>query len=211
MYSSLICINTHIPKEFVDLIERETEIFNSCLQDSTTGLGEGVIDEKKRRSKNSWISSTSWVCGFLSHYVQKANITNFSYDIDPYIETIQYTVYNEGDYYGWHSDDSPSDLSSFEPTISDSTKELEEQSFHNHLKRETERVRKLSYSLLLSDSDEYEGGNFQFMTTSNELKVAPRTRGTLILFDARVPHRVLKVRNGTRKSLVGWVRGPRWK
>jgi PKHD-type hydroxylase len=32
-----------------------------------------------------------------------------------------------------------------------------------------------------------------------------------MLFDSRTPHRVRKVRSGLRKSLVGWVVGPRWK
>ena len=38
---------------------------------------------------------------------------------------------------------------------------------------------------------------------------APRKRGTVVLFDSRTQHRVLKVTKGTRKSIVGWVVGPR--
>ena len=41
--------------------------------------------------------------------------------------------------------------------------------------------------------------------------VAPRQRGSIMLFDSRTMHRVCKVTKGTRKSLVGWVVGPRWK
>ena len=33
----------------------------------------------------------------------------------------------------------------------------------------------------------------------------------MILFDSRTKHRVLKVTKGTRRSIVGWVVGPRWK
>ena len=40
---------------------------------------------------------------------------------------------------------------------------------------------------------------------------APRKRGTVILFDSRTQHRVLKVTKGVRKSIVGWTVGPRWK
>ena len=41
--------------------------------------------------------------------------------------------------------------------------------------------------------------------------IIPRQRGTIVLFDSRTSHRVLKVTKGTRRSIVGWVVGPRWK
>ena len=31
------------------------------------------------------------------------------------------------------------------------------------------------------------------------------------LFDSRTQHRVLPVKSGLRKSIVGWTVGPRWK
>jgi PKHD-type hydroxylase len=40
---------------------------------------------------------------------------------------------------------------------------------------------------------------------------APRQKGTIILFDSRTQHRVQKVTKGVRKSLVGWVVGPRFR
>ena len=38
-----------------------------------------------------------------------------------------------------------------------------------------------------------------------------KEKGTIIIFDSRMRHRVRKVKSGTRKSIVGWVEGPRWK
>ena len=75
----------------------------------------------------------------------------------------------------------------------------------------TELVRKLSFSLQLSDPDDYEGGNVQFLDENGKSYFAPRQKGSIILFDSRTQHRVLKVTKGTRKSIVGWVVGPRWK
>ena len=75
----------------------------------------------------------------------------------------------------------------------------------------TELVRKLSFSLQLSDPDDYEGGNVQLLDETGKSYIAPRQRGCIILFDSRTQHRVLKVTKGTRKSIVGWVVGPRWK
>ena len=46
---------------------------------------------------------------------------------------------------------------------------------------------------------------------NNKIYIAPRQRGAIILFDSRTKHRVLKVTKGVRKSIVGWVLGPRWK
>ena len=63
----------------------------------------------------------------------------------------------------------------------------------------------------LSDPDDYEGGNLQLLGEDGKSYFAPRKKGTVIVFDSRTQHRVLKVTKGLRKSLVGWVVGPRWK
>ena len=72
-------------------------------------------------------------------------------------------------------------------------------------------IRKLSFSLQLSDPDDYEGGNVEFIDDSDKNFIGPRQRGTIILFDSRTKHRVNKVTKGVRRSIVGWVLGPRWK
>ena len=46
---------------------------------------------------------------------------------------------------------------------------------------------------------------------AGERYFAPKQKGTLIVFDSRTKHRVRTVKSGLRKSLVGWVVGPRWK
>jgi PKHD-type hydroxylase len=74
-----------------------------------------------------------------------------------------------------------------------------------------EYVRKLSFSLQLSDPEDYTGGEVQFIDNSRKSFFAPKQKGTIILFDSRTPHRVRKIKSGLRKSLVGWVVGPRWK
>ena len=39
----------------------------------------------------------------------------------------------------------------------------------------------------------------------------PKERGMFSVFDSRTLHRVLPVTKGTRKTLVGWAIGPKWK
>ena len=81
----------------------------------------------------------------------------------------------------------------------------------DYLNEKLEMVRKLSFVLQLSDPNDYEGGNLQLLNEAGKTYIAPRKRGTIILFDSRTQHRVIKVRSGVRKSLVGWTVGPRWK
>ena len=74
-----------------------------------------------------------------------------------------------------------------------------------------ELIRKLSFSLQLSDIDDYEGGELQLMDSSGKMHQAPKQKGLITFFDSRLTHRVRKVKSGVRKSLVGWIIGPRWK
>ena len=207
--------STDIPSDLVDIIEKDTlENCTSTLENSRVGGNQ--INEIKRNSKNSWIPTSHWIGGFVWHYVQRANRENFLYDITCIeSESLQYTQYSEGQYYGWHTDE---DISQFyvPEVIQCGKNSINAQSdlqikYNNYLKIQTEYVRKLSVVLQLSDPDDYEGGNLQFLFSDGKKSFAPRKRGTIVVFDSRTPHRVLKVKSGTRKSIVGWVVGPRWR
>jgi PKHD-type hydroxylase len=197
---------TDIPKDVVDIIEKDlTEKFDSSMQDSR--LHGDALNKDKRNSQNTWIPSHYWVSGFLWHYVERANRENFLYDlkcIDG--ESLQYTRYQEGEFYNWHNDAGLA--TQFKPTAVGNDNEKLTQ---DYVPQMTEQVRKLSFSLQLSDPDDYEGGNVVLLDEAGRRYVAPRQRGTIVLFDSRTQHRVCKVRKGVRKSIVGWVVGPRWK
>lgn len=196
-----------LPEDVVNSIETDiSERFDKDMEDSM--LGNGDVNKERRNSQNAWIPSHHWVAGFLWHYVQRANRENFLYDlrcIDA--ESMQYTKYGEGQFYGWHND---AGLSNYYKPLSSAGNDS--QSFANNFINENiELVRKISFTVQLSDPDDYEGGNVQFLDEDNNSYFAPRKRGTVILFDSRTNHRVLKVTKGTRKSIVGWVVGPRWR
>jgi len=59
----------------------------------------------------------------------------------------------------------------------------------------------------LSDPDEYEGGDLQFMF-NQKIVSAPREKGTIIVFPSFMMHRVTPITKGVRKSIAGWVAGP---
>ncbi len=120
-------------------------------------------------------------------------------DLDPNFGQYQYVDYNSpGDAYGWHTDNS---------TGNDS------------LAR-----RRLTVSIALTDSDEYEGGGFQLsdhwghsndpdpagvydsMQSLSEYETnLLGKKGSLIIFPSDRPHRALPVGSGTRKVLVCWI------
>lgn len=202
---------TDIPSRIVDIIEEDlAENFDNCLQDSRVGEGDyGTVDKEKRNARNAWVPTSHWLGGFVWHYVQRANRENFLYDLTNIDgESLQYTVYGEGEYYGWHND---AGLASHYKPLSSGNRGHGEIIAADFINQNCEKVRKLSFSLLLSDPDTYEGGNLQFLDESGKSYFAPRQRGTIVLFDSRAQHRVQKVTKGVRKSVVGWTCGPRWR
>ena len=204
---------TGLPKDIVNILDDYvSEKFDSEMKDSEL-IGRHK-DKNKRNSENAWIDTNHWIAGFIWHYVNKANRENFRYDLTNIDgENLQYTKYSEGQYYNWHNDAGISNY--YKPqyvgnsgNFDDEPNNLQTTDF---LKASCELVRKLSFTLQLSDPDEYEGGNVQLIDDTGKSYIAPRQRGTIILFDSRTQHRVIKVKKGVRKSIVGWVLGPRWR
>lgn len=198
---------TDLPTNIVDIIEEELKNEYDPKLSASEIFGR-TVDTSKRNSENTWIPTSHWIAGFLWHYVQRANRENFLYDLKSIDgENLQYTRYGAGQFYNWHCDSGirvhykPKSVSNLD--VSNITQDFTE--------KNCELIRKLSFSLQLSDSDDYEGGNVQFMDENQKSFFAPRKKGTIILFDSRIKHRVLKVKSGVRKSVVGWVVGPRWK
>tara|TARA_R100000005_G_C4941391_1_gene165737 strand:- start:296 stop:841 length:546 start_codon:yes stop_codon:yes gene_type:complete len=141
-----------------------------------------------RSSEISWLDSDK-LKNALRNLIQISNKeSGWNYSLTEF-EPLQYTIYNKGDYYDWHID------SHTKP-------------YNNGM------IRKLSFSLCLND--DYEGGQFSVCTphpisakTKIETFDRPKT-GTMIVFPSHTWHKVDKVTNGVRKTLVGWVVGKQW-
>ena len=192
---------TNLPEDIVNIIERGlTENFDPSMGDSR--LHGDALNKEKRNSPNTWIPTTHWVAGFLWHYVQRANRENFLYDlrnIDG--ESLQYTRYEAGQFYGWHNDAGLA--TQYKPQSVGNRAEGLANDFVNE---NIELVRKLSFSLQLSDPDDYEGGDLEFFLGRTPDK-APREHLLAILFPSYLMHRVTPITKGVRKSLVLWVGG----
>ena len=183
---------TRIPESLMkSLLDDLDRVDENIFIKSEVNPHDSEVKDSIRKSQHCWILSTHWIGGFLWHYIRMANKDNFLYDIsDIENDMIQYTQYNKGDFYNWHTDMDICDIN--EPDQS---------------------VRKLSFTLQLTNEDEYTGGNLEFadFDDSTYRFLVPKSRGTVIVFDSRTPHRVTPVESGIRKSLVGWVVGKRWR
>ena len=177
-----------IPPKLVDLMVEDVEKINEKkeFEDAKTGsLDKAVLDTKTRNSKIKWWYESHWVCSVFSHYIGIANKQQWEYDLNTLLG-IQVSKYEAPDgHYRWHSDYGTSQNSEF--------------------------TRKLSASLLLTDPSEYEGGDLEFIDYHGNNVFAPKQKGSIIVFDSRVPHRVTPVTKGLRYSLVTWMYGPKLK
>tara|TARA_B100001250_G_scaffold5059_1_gene4308 strand:- start:2573 stop:3238 length:666 start_codon:yes stop_codon:yes gene_type:complete len=221
MASQSLWYYTGLPNTVIDAIEEDLdrnfspELKPSVVGHSPDGTGAKTkvneLNTSIRNAQNAWIPSSHWIAGFCWHYVMRANRENFLYDLSHIDqESLQYTVYDPGEYYGWHSD---ADLSTMHTPLSEwnkGQKSVEEINI-DKIRTQNEFCRKLSFSLLIADPSDYRGGNLEIYGFQDKKYIVPKQRGTIILFDSRAKHRVTKVTEGVRKSIVGWTVGPRWK
>ena len=164
-------------------IYNELDTLNSSWKEGKITKG---LDHNIRSSKITFIEESSMIVKFCRHWVDIINEDSFKYDLYPFFDkhTIQYSHYDVGDHYCWHTDIVPR-----KPT------------------------RKLSFTLMLNDDydgGEFEVGRFSFgdRELNTSITTAENKAGTLIVFPSTLPHRVKPVLNGIRKSLVGWIPGP---
>jgi PKHD-type hydroxylase len=169
--------------EELDMIEKSV---------SDTDLYDGEItgdqlDTDIRDSKIKFIESSvddnRWIFERFTGLINNANERFFQIELSR-LESLQYTVYNKGQFYRDHMD--------------------------LGYKNPNNAIRKLSFTLQLSDPDDYDGGEL-VIKHGNTPDIARKNRGAIIFFPSYIIHEVTTVTRGTRKSLVGWVTGPRWK
>jgi PKHD-type hydroxylase len=101
-----------------------------------------------------------------------------------HIAPIQYTMYKKEQHYNWHNDVIPY----WSPY-----------------------TRKISGVLMLSDPDEYEGGDLEIIVNGNpsQPEIIKLKKGEIVWFCPTFSHKVHPVTKGTRRTLVLWVEGDR--
>jgi PKHD-type hydroxylase len=143
---------------------------------------ESKYDDELRKSSVMFIENSQendWVYNKLAGLAINCNNERYWFDLLGFHQELQLTRYSKGDFFDWHLDFGKGGISD----------------------------RKLSMTMQLSDPDDYEGGDLQFMINQNIVN-APREKGTIIIFPSFIMHRVTPITKGIRQSIVGWVSGP---
>ena len=165
------------------------EQYGDRLEPSTAPVGDAQrvgVDGGIRISQTAWVgrnTDTKWLYERMEKIAVGVNAQVYQFDLTGFSEEFQYAVYRgpEGGHYDWHVDQS------------------------SRIAR-----RKLSFSVQLTDPSDYERGELQ-LHAGNKIDIAPKQRGAVICFPSYVLHRITPVTSGTRKSLVVWTSGPKFR
>ncbi len=154
---------------------------NNTLESLLNSTEGNTQNQELRQSSLNLINPEepcTWIFERLSRTAIDQNLHWFNFDLHGLNEGLQLARYNQSDLFNWHMDYGGGLAS----------------------------TRKLSISLQLSEPEEYEGGDLQFMINDQHYNM-PRAKGTVIVFPSYMVHRVTPIASGTRMSLVGWVHG----
>jgi predicted 2-oxoglutarate/Fe(II)-dependent dioxygenase YbiX len=182
----VVCENVFTPAE-LDSIERYGDGLD---RQQATLAGEGwARDDAQQRIRITRTAAMTfgpeikWLYDRMQAIIRKVNRQVYQFELEGFREAFQYTVYHgaEGGHYDWHIDWGPIRVQ-----------------------------RKLSASVQLSDPGQYEGCDLQFHG-ARQVETAPRERGAVIVFPSFIQHRVTPCTKGTRKAIVAWTTGPRFK
>jgi PKHD-type hydroxylase len=153
------------------------------------GLVEGTTkgESDVRDSKVSWLypaDNIDWVFRRVTDITLNLNERFFKFDLFGLHEGLQFTNY-----------EAPSGK------------------YGKHVDRAINfPVRKLSISIQLTNSEEYQGGELKLYDGDDKkASVMDKTQGTLVIFPSYVLHEVMPVTKGERNSLVTWVTGKQFK
>jgi len=161
---------------------------------------EQIKDLKKKRDSNVVWLGENWIYKELHPFIHNANAQagwNFEWSSS---EACQFTKYEKGQYYDWHSDSWQQPYNKPHDPMS-----------HG-------KIRKLSVTLSLSDEKDYKGGELEFDfrnldpgkdSTKICKEIGPK--GSMVIFPSFVWHRVKPITEGSRYSLVIWNLGKSFK
>lgn len=146
--------------------------------------GEKSTGKGYRSSRVGWIPKEQdylWLYKKLGALVTEANQQLWQFDLYGMAEPIQLTEYHAEDegHYDWHTDVGAGKTS----------------------------LRKISITIQISDPNEYEGGELQFMSRRVP-QIATSKAGSAAVFPSYLLHRVKPIAQGVRRSIVVWVSGP---
>jgi len=153
-------------------------------------LAPGRIDDERvqdslRKSEIGWLSPEGehrWLFDRIKDCINAVNSDWFRYNLIGF-EGIQFTKYSGtgADFYSSHTDLKSTEIGT---------------------------IRKLSFSIQLSDPKTYDGGEVLLYESLTASAAMNKNVGSITFFPSYTVHEVLPVSRGVRYSLVGWAHGP---
>ena len=150
----------------------------------------GRIDDERvqdslRKSEIGWLSPEGehrWLFDRIKDCINAVNSDWFRYNLIGF-EGIQFTKYSGtgADFYSSHTDLKSTEIGT---------------------------IRKLSFSIQLSDPKTYDGGEVLLYESLTASAAMNKNVGSITFFPSYTVHEVLPVSRGVRYSLVGWAHGP---
>ena len=168
--------------EMVDSIVALGDSLDAVDATIGTSAKDSTLHSDTRVSSISWMfnnPASQFVYDFVQDKIDRINYHNYGFALHG-MEVFQYTRYPVGGHYVYHND----------------------------IVINQDGMRKLSIVMSLSDSADYEGGNFLFMPHGQNPEVMRFQKGDLIAFPSWIPHKVEPVTQGLRRTLVTWAYGP---
>lgn len=152
------------------------EILEKCKKELELKPAEVANENKNaRKSDVAFIDNIDIIDEKLKIYLKNLiHIKGFEVTgLGPY----QFTRYEVGEYYNWHTDSSKDDI-----------------------------YKDRFCSIVIQLNDEYEGGYLQLKDESGDNTIQlDKGTGRMYIFYSNIRHRVMPVTSGTRYSLVNWV------
>ncbi len=184
MNSWYLVLDSELPNDICDAIIRAYKDDES--QTGQIGDSSKNLDYRKSNVVGFPYGSrkAQWLNSFLYKYIVQVNAECFGFHLND-LHEFQIAEYKDGGHYDNHFDMRIDNRSS---------------------------ARKLSVSVQLSDSNEYEGGDFVFSEDiGTPAQHILRRKGTIIIFPSFIYHKIQPVKSGSRYSLVGWYEGNNFK
>ncbi len=178
---------THLPIWYMGQIP--TDVCDAASRDfmkiepqkAKMGADGQYEDTTHRDTVLRFAPDNHWFGGIMyKHGVAANQSAGWNYDLTGH-ENVQFGAYGPKGHYGWHMDTFPLSGQPIE--------------------------RKVSVICLMSNPEEYEGGELQIQLYQDYQ--VDMQKGQLIAFPSMLQHRVLPIISGIRNSAVIWLNGPR--
>jgi PKHD-type hydroxylase len=167
-----------------EVCEKITATGDTCTLESgplhDNATNERFYDERIRMTSVGWLQEP-WILELAQGFADRANGA-WGFELND-TDRMQYAVYRRHDFFEWHQD---------------------------MLRVRHGPIRKVSVVLQLSAPEHYRGGRLQFLDS----EFGPFTpeafvpQGSVAVFSSLLKHRVTPIKDGERRSLTVWFKGP---